>query len=586
MRRFQALALIAIATAIAAPARSDAPVPALLQVLGNVTNSARPVSDALVIALNLDDLSATQVRTGNDGSFRLPSLRSGIYKVIAVKHGFMPAITTIVPTRPSHTLSLKLEPNKSRRSANQEIWELRALMPPDVLRELDFALEQQELVEYDIPRFKGEMQSLTGMSGTSNPAFAQTSLGVQGRIGESWQVGLRGNLQRFENPNDEAMFGTPLAESSAMSMELRSSPTSAYRVASTRSSFRFIEDGSGEQEAAVSAHNFQWKNGPASVEVRYFEQEKLFRDAPGQSNMIEIGGAVPIIQTRRSDLGVSLRVTQQSIASVGTALRLADLSADGTVFVADAFILHYGLAGRIDQEAHEWAPRTGAEWKLTRNTSLLGSVAYKVLDREQALLTTPNLVYWSDDDRVLPRYAYSLGFVSGKDAMNRFSAIATVSAIDAPLRVIFADEGAQFWDGLEVESGDVRRDLRLAYRREFRNLAVDVATTAGTASSEETLEAENEKVYVTGDLQSTFSPTGTTLAVSYREIQQPSDRGEDDYHSERLHFRMAQSLYLPIDIKLLLGLELARSQNSRYLIDSSMPDGKSKKYIGGLALNF
>lgn len=586
MRRIRALALIALATAIAAPARSEAPVPALLQVLGSVTSSARPVSDALVIALNLDDLSATQVWTGTDGSFRMPTLRSGIYKVIAVKQGFMPAITTVVPTRPNHSLSLKLETSKGRRSANQEIWELRALMPPDVLRELDFALAQQEAVEYDVPRFRGEMSSLTGMSGASSPAFAQTTLGVQGRIGESWQVGLRGNLQRFEDPNDEATFGTPVAESSAMSMELRSSPTSAYRVASTRSSFRFIDDGAGEQQAAISAHNFQWKSGPASVEVRYFEQEKLFRDAPDQSNVIEIGGAVPIVQTRRSDLGVSLRVTQQSIDTLGTPLRLADLSADGTVFVADAVILHYGLAGRVGQEAHEWAPRTGAEWKLTRNTSLIGSVAYKVLDREQAILTTPNLVYWSDNDRVLPRYAYSLGFVTGKDAMNRFSAIATVSAIDDPIRVIFADEGAQFWDGLEVESGDVRRDLRLAYRREFGGFAVDVATTAGTASSDDAFEAEREKVYVTGDLQSTFTPTGTTLAVSYREIQQPSETGSDDYHSERVHFRMAQSLYLPVDIKLLLGLELARSENSRYLVDTSMPDGRSKKYIGGLALNF
>ena len=135
MRRFRAFALIAMATVVAVPAHAAAPAPSLIKVLGNVTNAARPVSNALVIALNLDDLSATQVWTAADGSFRMPSLRSSIYKVIAVKQGFLPAITTVLPTRSDHNLALKLESNKGHaKSANQEIWELRGSLPPDVPR--------------------------------------------------------------------------------------------------------------------------------------------------------------------------------------------------------------------------------------------------------------------------------------------------------------------------------------------------------------------------------------------------------------------------------------------------------------------
>src|SRR5215213_1676592 len=58
MRRFRAIAIAAVVFAAAAPARSDAPLPAALQVLGTVTNSARPVANALVIALNLQDLQS------------------------------------------------------------------------------------------------------------------------------------------------------------------------------------------------------------------------------------------------------------------------------------------------------------------------------------------------------------------------------------------------------------------------------------------------------------------------------------------------------------------------------------------------
>ena len=594
MRRYREIAMLAASAALTAfvavaPAHADVSLPAALQILGTVTNAAHPVANALVIALNTKDLAATQVWTAGDGSFTLPALRNGVYKIIAVKSGFAPLITTLIPTKPSHRLALRLETEKQaarRKTANQEIWELRGSLPADVLRDLDFALEPAEVASYEIPRFRGEMSSLTGVTNQpANPAYAQTSLGVQGRIGETWQVGLRGNMQRFEDPNDGVRFGQPVAESSAMSMELRSSPTQTYRVGSTKSSWTY-RDEQGEQQADVSAHNFEWRSGPAKVEVRYFEQDNLFRETPVQSNRIEIGGEMPILQTRRSDLGISFRVTQESIESTADALRTADLSANGTLLLVPTLVLHYGMASRIGLEGQELAPRTGAEWKLTENSSIVGSVLYKVLDRQSGSIL-PNLVFWSENAQVLPLYEYTLGFVSRKEGKNTFSAIATVSAVDDPLRVVFADESSQFWDGLYVETGDVRRDVRLAYRRDFGNrFAIDVAGTAGTATPQHPAENERGKIYVTGDLQSTFIPTRTSLAVSYREIQQPGDNSEEDYQTERINLRMAQSLYLPIDIKLLLGLELAHAENSPYLMDSLTPEGRSKKYIGGLALNF
>ena len=589
MRRFRVIAIAALMLGIAAPARSDAPLPAALQVLGTVTNAARPVANALVIALNLQDLQSVQTYTTSDGTFILPSLRGGIYKIIAVKQGFLPAITTIVPTRSSHRVALRLDSEKkAKRSANDEIWELRGSLPPDVLRDVDAMLEPQELVAYEIPRFKGEMLSVTGISNQpSNPAYAQTALGVQGRIGDTWQVGLRGNLQRFEDPTDDVTFGSPVAESSVMSMELRSTGDQSYHLATTSSSWTYA-DGPEVQnrEADVRAHNFEWRNGPAKVQVRYFQQDNLFGDAAA-SNLIEVAGTVPLMQTRRNDLGVALRVKQESITGTADIFRVADLAANGSVAVVPSVILHYGMDSRIGVNGQEWAPRTGAEFKLTENTSIVGSAMVKVFDREtQNFVTLPSIVYWSEDGRALPRYTYTIGFVTGKDEANRFSAIATVSEVDEALRMIFADAQNQFWDGLEVEAGDVRRDVRFAYRKQFGNvLAVDVATTAGTASHRDVTE-QRAKVYVTGDLQSTFNPTRTTIAVSYRELQQPREEGEGDYRSERIHLRMAQSLYLPIDIKLLVGLELARAENSPYLVDTLTPEGKSKKYIGGLALNF
>ena len=588
--RFRAFAVAAAMIIVALPASSEAPIPAL-QVLGTVTNAARPVADALVIALNVQTFTSTQTYSKADGTFSIPALRAGMYKIIAVKQGFIPAIATLVPSKPSHRVALKLESEqKAKRNANQEIWELRGSLPLDVLREVEAILTPVEVASYEIPRFRGEMVSMTGVANeTASPAYAQTALGVQGRIGERWQVGIRGNMQRFEDPTDDVRFGRPVAESGNMSVEVRPSATQTYRVASTRSSWVY-SDGDNGQEADVQAHNFEWQRGSAKVQVRYFEQDNLFRDAPVGSNigsnLIEVAGNTTVFQTRRNDLGVSIRVTQESFDSMSEPLRVANLAANGTITLVPSMILHYGMASRIGTDGQEWAPRTGAEWKLTDNTSIIGSAMVKVLDRETTTsFILPNLVFWSEDSRVLPKYTYTFGIVTGKDGKNRLSAIATITEVDAPLRVVFADYD-QFWDGLYIDSGDVRRDIRVAYRKEFGNrFAIDVATTAGTAKQTDPAATGGDKVYVTGDLQSTFTPTGTTLAVSYREIQQPRDNGKEDYRAERVNVRMAQSLYLPIDIKLLLGLELARAENSPYLVDTTSV-GTSKKYLGGLALNF
>src|SRR2546430_14400675 len=162
------------------------PLPTALNILGVVTAATHPVEHALVIALNLNTLEAMQTFSGTDGAFALPKLPAAVYRVIAVKQGFLPTITMIVPTKPDIKLAMRLENEKQRanKSRNQEIWEIRGSLPPDILRELDMAMAQPiamppQLADYQIPRLKGEMVSMTGVADQQTAGFAQTSLGVQ-----------------------------------------------------------------------------------------------------------------------------------------------------------------------------------------------------------------------------------------------------------------------------------------------------------------------------------------------------------------------------------------------------------------------
>jgi hypothetical protein len=593
---------VAIATALLLAAGTARPaevsLPSALQILGSVTNAARPVANVLIIALNLQSFDAIQTHSALDGSFSLPPLPAGIYKVIALKPGFLPTTTTLLPTKTEQLLKLRLETEKQARgrSANQEMWEIRGSLPANILHEIDEVLAQPLTVnpELNVPRLRGEMISMTGVSDTSvSPAVAQTALGVHSRIGDNWQLGIRGNLHRVDDPHDGASFGTPLAESSVMSMELRSSPTDAYRVASTKSWWRYNDEGgtpnAPARQADLRSHNFEWEHGDARLQVRYLAQQNLFASNPLGSDLIEIAGDTPVLQTRRNDIGVSLRVTQESLHdTTASPVRMADLAANASFAIAPSFIVHYGMSSRLGVAGSEWAPRTGAEWKLTKSTSLIASGMYKMLDESHTSAALPMIVVASEEGRVLPRYAYSFGFVSNGEGTDRFSAIATVSAVDSPLRMVFSSGSEPFWDGLYVDAGDTRRDLRVAYRKEVGRFAFDVATSAGTAtrSTKLTATAGAEKVYVTADLQSTYSLTGTTVAASYRQLQQPQPGGNPKYRSDRMNLHVAQSLHLPLDLKLLLGFEVGKAEHSPLLIETIDPEGVSRRYLGGLAVNF
>lgn len=575
------------------------PLPAVLQVLGSVTNAAKPVGNVLVIALNLTSLDAIQTFSANDGTFILPPLPAAVYRIIAVKSGFLPAMAMILPTRKDQHIALRLDNQKQARGKdpNQALWELRGSLPPDVLHELDNVLaEPQSMASaatlapaFDkTPRFRGEMMSLTGVADTSaNTAVSQTALGMDGRIGDTWQIGFRGNLHRIDDPTDNSV-GAPLAQSSIAQLEVRSSPTNAYRVATTNSSWRFTPQSGGDpdNQADIHAHNFEWEHGDARVQVRYLAQQNLFVATPG-SELVEIAGNTTVMQTAHSDIGVFVRVAQESVRNTANDIvRTADLTANATLQVVPALVVHYGLSSRLGLAGTAFSPRGGAEVRLGTDFAFVVSGQYKVIDATRHADVLPALVVWSDESRVLPRYAYSFGFVSGDEKRDRFSVIATVTAIDAPMRLVFSDGFEQFWDGLYVSAGDVRRDLRVSYRKQVGGkVAIDLESSAGTASPTHLFLPTAEKTYISGDVASTYQPTGTSLAVSYRHMRQPQVGGPE-YGSDRVNVRVAQALHLPLELKLLLGFEIAHAQNSPFLLDSFETDGAARRYIGGLAVNF
>src|SRR6185437_14888830 len=130
--------------------------------------------------------------------------------------------------------------------------------------------------------------------------------GLSSRVGDNWQLGFRGNLHRVEDPTDSESIDGPVAASSAAQIELRTSGTDSYKLASTRSWWRFRDPlPADSQQADIRSHNFEWEHGDSRVQVHYLAQQNLFLATPG-SDLIEVVGGTTVLQTPRNDVGVSL----------------------------------------------------------------------------------------------------------------------------------------------------------------------------------------------------------------------------------------------------------------------------------------
>lgn len=586
--------VIALATLLALAARDahpDVKLTDVVQVLGTVTNAARPVEDALVVALNLSTFYATQTFSAPDGSFKLPPMQAGVYRIIAVKRGFAPAIATVMPKAPQHALSFKLQNEQSlSRSKKDEIWAVRSSLPKDILRDIDAVLGAMPAQQTPVPRFEASMMSMASVDAeVSNTSLASTEVGIRGPVGKGWTLDFQGNMHEMNDPSLDAA-DDPLAESAAVVMELRSGADDGYRIASSKSSWRNGELLTRTGAAGIQTHNFEWTRPGSKVQVRYLSQDNIFEES-SNSELFELSGDKMLVKTQRSRLGVSMTIGQETyVAHSADAVpyRTANLAANGEFAAGRAIVLHYGFHTRVGETGSEWAPQTAAEWRLSPNRSIILSGMYKVYDDRAATFDVPSLVFWTQSGNTSPRYRYSAALRSEGEQSGTFSAVATVSAVDSLVRIVFDQGVDQLVDGLYLEPGDERRDISLAYNRNIgRHLAVDLSTSAGTAESENSSSEESRKHYLIGDLHSHYRPTGTSIKVSYRNIEQPHPSPLDlVLQTERMNVTMGQSLHLPLDVRLLIGMELARLGAYAPGTEQETLAPVERRYVGGLSFNF
>ncbi|MBW3671208.1 MAG: carboxypeptidase-like regulatory domain-containing protein [Acidobacteria bacterium] len=551
-----------------------------MKVSGSVLDASAPVDQAVVLALNLTNYDILQTRTDHRGTFSIDSIPTGIYRIIAVKRGFAPAIATIVPNRVTHSILLKLKPESMlSEQEKEEIWAIRRAIPSDVLRELE--IDAEDPIEDD--RFSGRMMSLAGLEqGDSGLRYSRATVGLTSRF-DDWTVSLDGNLRTV----DESAYGVSLAESSGVSMTVRSSPEQSYSISTNRGRWlQSAHDDSSPMEVEFEAHRLQWNRADSHVEVRYTNHDNLFLGQNG-SERIELVGETNVFESGRSTLDVGVRLGQFSETHAGdgsATLRTAQISADASHKIGEVLEIGYGIGSRYSDLGSEWVPRSSAEIKLGSRHSVVVSGMYKVYHDQQEVVRLPALIFIDEQDSTYPRYRYSVGVVADGADDSRLSAIASVAAIDSLVRIVFDDRFDQFWDGLFLDEGDVHHDVTLRWNGAItKRVAVQFSSSAGWADPQ--TQNDEKKVYLTGTLQSLYRPSGTSLDIAYRYIEQPWLEGSFS-ETERLAFRMGQNLRLPLNLHLLFGFDVARDENPILQRLDLGDDTLQTRLVGGLSVAF
>lgn len=584
--RVRLLAIAALlAAALPAAADESGTAGAFLNVGGIVLAGGHPVDDALVIAFGLSTPRDERASTDAAGEFALAPLPLGVYRVIAVKRGFAPALAMIVPGRREQRLSIRLRREAALTAAEREdVWEVRRALPRDILREIETALaEPREDEAAAGAAVAGNLSSLQGFDSAANSRTAdRTSLALRGGLGE-WNVGIAGQRRAIDT-EDSALGG--VAEASDVELELRAPRGGSYRIASSASSWP--QQAGGPSETALQNHSIAWVGRETRVTLRYVERENVFESESGPFGALELEGNRTLYRSDRAGLDVRLRVAEErfeaAAADGGHDISWAEVVTTGEFAPARSLSVGYGLLTRAGRYGGvEYVPQAAISTGSLRVARITISGATKLSSDSTPVDVAPVVTEMGRIPAGEARYRYTVALSRELGRSGSVTASASISEADNTAYVFFDDRFEEFWDGLYVERGDEARALGLTATTALARVTLGFDASAGTIEGGAE-SGDGHREYLVAAVRATHDGTGTSIDLAYRQIGQPLADDERIYRDvERLSVVLAQSLRLPVDLRLMLGIAVTRERDAGGELVSRRD---AKRLVGGVAFSF
>jgi hypothetical protein len=630
------LALIGQASVLQADARRSG-------LGGRVLGESAPLPSARIYAYQLADLSLRKVMTDAQGNFLFQDLPAGLYKVIAHKTGFVPAVIMLTRTTAQAYQSLELQ--LAQRQAGQgpesdDFWSIRARVPADVLREIEADEAQIQLSSFTAQPggalttgFQTEMQALTGVDqiAGSGGQLSSAGVGFQGQMGQV-KVGVHGSLMQLTSSSLQTTGGGSPAsgQSSSLAIDLSRGPNSRVSILSfnnrmTPGSYVGRSE-SGDGVAPVDFEHYQvnWSqdvghNGRSEFAAHYTSENGFHRhgvidplDIPETSTSWRIEGAYTIDFSDRNTLQSGLRYRERQFG-LGTvdrpgkayerqALSSIDVFSRGGVRVQPAVLMEYGLYSTLSDGSLALTPQGGVVLQLGSNWQLETTAARRVYtDAPTGPDFLPTLFEQRDLCEQGSDSCYEVNFSRTAGDDDKLTLGAVHRTVGDTLRLYFSDDFFDRLESLYLVRGDKLPEVRFGFRHKVSPQVVTTLDSSVASGGGGTFFAangqpyENQVRYMVTSLDTQLLATSTGIFVSFHHLEQQLDsfnapgRTDAQMEYERLQLMLNQNLNILLDLAsdwtVQLNMELSRG-GSVTSGNALADDRVRRRILGGIAVKF
>jgi hypothetical protein len=613
---------------------------------GGKASKGFPLAAVGVYAYQLADLTLHRVVTDAQGNFLFQDLPAGLYKVIAHKAGFEPAVILLTRTTTQAYQFLELQLARQDRAAGtaapgDDFWSLRARVPGDILREIEafeaprisplpHAGDLVSLRAAALAKFHTEMQATTGVDQVPQLGAGQVAsgrLGIEGNLGDV-RVGLRGRFSELNTAGLVPRSGADgQGQSSALSLDLQAGPGSHINLTSAQNRMMPRSE-SGFSPVAFQHYGLAWsqalgEGSHSELLAQYTSENNFNRQSPidpayipGASRTWRVEGSYTTSWSDSSTLQAGIRYREQQfglmtgpggapepglqpLGPAQTGRDNLDVYGRGGTRILPAVMLEYGLYNTLRDGTVALTPQGGVVLELSEGWQLHATVSRRAY--ENAAINPSFLPTLFKEEDICEQGARScyqgdLSHRFGEEGVVSFGAVQR--SIGDTLRLYFSEDFFDRLESLYLVPGDRLPEVRFSISQRLAPQIVTklesnlAAGGGGTFAASDGQPYRNKVRYLVTSLDTRFQATGTGVFIALHRMRQELSSlagGANPAGSQfdRLQVMLTQDLNKRFNLAaawaLQLNMELSRD-TAPYLAGTDRE--LHRRVLGGLAVRF
>lgn len=599
--------------------------------LGRVVGGSQPLATAAVYAYQLANLHIHRASTDAEGNFLFDELPAGLYKIIAFKPGFLPAVVMLNRASSGARQFLQVQLSRELVEAHDlgeddDFWAIRARIPGDVLRELEgaarLAADSYEFTT-EQSRFVARMEAMAGVDEALGFGEAQRAGGkvqVAGNI-RDLRVGVSGNFAELASGR-RFQAGQPLAEGRAhtVSLDLEASDEARVTLTTLRNHLLTPDLGSGVD---LEHHRLSWsqqigENGRSDFSAQYTVESNFYQNAPilprgipDASQTWRIEGSYETDLTERTSLETKLRYRARDYGedqfpaspAGGLAEQRLDLFSGAGYEVRPSMTVKYGLYSTLRDGSLSLVPRGELLMQLGPLWQARAAASGRVHDEEPELFDF-FATFFEDQEACeqVEEFCYEVVLSRDWGEGETVSIGAVHRKFGETVRMYFSRDFFDQYESLYLVPGDVLPELEIGITRRISprvltNLRSNVADGGGgVIFGRNARPYENRVRYLVTSLDTQFERTSTGVFLAFHRLEQELTplftsrrrRAAPEMEVERLQLMLTQDLDLLHRLASNLAVQLNMEVSRGSLPEQALYDEEDllKRVMGGIALKF